>query len=220
MEGVTFRVLNSSLHILHNLYAEYPCLAELDDAIREAFKMLRRCFANGHRLYLCGNGGSAADAQHIVGELMKSFVKKRQLSETFKNDVWKKYPDDAEYFLKNLQGALPAHSLTGEFSLLTAFMNDVEADMVFAQQVYGYMKPGDVLWGITTSGNSKNILNAFKVADAMNIDTMALTGKDGGLIRQVSKLTIMVPEIQTYRIQELHLPIQHALCMLLENEFF
>ena len=213
-------MLKSTDMLLKRLLENHSCLAELEPALRASFNMLSQCFLNKHVLYVCGNGGSAADAQHIVGELMKSFIKKRKVPDELAKALAEKYPEDAVFILDNLQGALPAHSLMGDIALTTAYMNDVCPEMVFAQQVSGYMKPGDVLWGITTSGESKNIVNAFKVADALGLDTLLLTGKNSSAATKISKVTIAVPETETYRVQELHLPIYHTLCMMLENEFF
>jgi D-sedoheptulose 7-phosphate isomerase len=213
-------MLTDTRDMLAHLLQRYPALVQQQSNIEAAFEVLRSCFKNGGGLYVCGNGGSASDAQHIVGELMKSFVRKRRIPEQLIAGLKERYPEDSAYLIRHLQGALPAYSLTDHTSFNTAFINDVCADMVFAQQVTGYMKQGDVLWGITTSGNSQNVVNAFKVAGAMNMETIALTGAGGGRIKDLSCVTISVPETETYKVQELHLPIYHTLCLMLENEFF
>lgn len=213
-------MLASTEALLENLFERYACLHDQKNVIRAAFDMLYRCFAQGNTLYLCGNGGSAADAEHIVGELMKSFVKDRRISAVLEHALAEKYPQEADFFIHNLQGSLPVHSLTSNNILMTAYMNDVCPEMLYAQQVTGYMRRGDVLWCITTSGKSKNIINALKMADAMGMDTLVLTGAVCEEIKQISKITITMPETETYKIQELHLPVYHMICLMLENEFF
>ena len=169
---------------------------------------------------VCGNGGSAADSEHIVGELMKGFLKKRQISEKEKDKLKSLFPGEWDYLSKNLQGALPAISLVSHPALSSAFINDVAADMVFAQQVYGYAKAGDVLLGISTSGNAKNVANAVMVARAAGMKTIGLTGGKGGFLQSLCDVTIRVPADETFKIQEYHLPVYHALCAMLEEEFF
>lgn len=213
-------MLKETRDILNDLLRRYPVLQQQQQNIESSFEIIRACYEKGFGLYVCGNGGSAADAQHIVGEMMKSFVRHRRTPDQLKASLRDRFPQDADYLIQHLQGALPAYAMTEQTSLNTAFINDVCADMVFAQQVIGYMKQGDVLWGITTSGNSQNVINAFKVARAMDIETIALTGADGGRIKSISSVTIAVPETETYKVQELHLPVYHALCLMLENEFF
>lgn len=213
-------MLKETRDILNDLLRRYPVLQPQQQNIEASFEIIRTCYQKGFGLYVCGNGGSAADAQHIVGEMMKSFVRKRRLPDQLTASLRDRFPQDADYLIQNLQGALPAYSLTEHTSLSTAFANDVCADTVFAQQVIGYMKQGDVLWGITTSGNSHNVVNAFKVARSMDIETIALTGAEGGRIKSISSVTIAVPETETYKVQELHLPVYHTLCLMLENEFF
>jgi D-sedoheptulose 7-phosphate isomerase len=169
-------------------------------------------FASGGKLLVCGNGGSAADADHIVGELMKGFYKKRSLPA----EEASKLGEYARY----LQGALPAIALTQHAALSTAFLNDVNPEMGFAQQVYGYGRDGDVLLGISTSGNSKNVCNAVRVAMNLGIKTIGLTGRKGGRLSEISDVCIGVPADITADIQELHLPIYHTLCAMLEELFF
>lgn len=168
---------------------------------------------------VCGNGGSAADSLHIVGELMKSFCNKRILPKENRKKL-SEYGEDGKRLADSLQGALPAVSLINESSLSTAFLNDVNPEMVFAQQVFGLGKKGDILLGISTSGNAKNVHYASIAAKSKELHVLSLTGKDGGLMKQISDVTITVPESETYKIQELHLPIYHAICRALECEFF
>ena len=169
---------------------------------------------------MCGNGGSASDALHIVGELMKSFVLPRRLDEAACQAIKAVSGEDGDLLCQNLQGALPAIALVNETSLTTAYSNDVAPDMIFAQQVFGYGNAGDVLLGISTSGNSRNVVLAAKVARAKGVGVISLTGETGGALRALSDVTVAVPERETYRVQELHLPVYHALCLILEEEFF
>lgn len=171
----------------------------------------------------CGNGGSAADAMHIVGELMKGFALPRKITECrpeFVARAQELFPADVEYFKANLQGALPAVSLVGETSLLTAFANDVMPNLIFAQQIFGLGRRGDVLLAISTSGNSDNVLFAVEVAKIMGIKIVAMTGRRGGRLKHLSDVAICVPADKSHKIQEFHLPIYHMLCLAAENEFF
>lgn len=180
-------------------------------------------FRGGGKLITCGNGGSAADAMHIVGELMKDFLLPRRI-EDFNPEFVKRaqelFPSDVEFFKANLQCALPAISLVGETSLMTAFANDRASNLIFAQQVFGLGKCGDVLLAISTSGNSDNVLFAVEVAKIMGIKVVAMTGRRGGRLRHLSDVSICVPADSAYTIQEFHLPIYHMFCIAAENEFF
>ena len=182
--------------------------------------MLRECYRNHGKVLICGNGGSAADAEHIVGELMKGFMLKRPVPEAIQGKLATLYPEDGAYLATHLQGALTALSLVSQTAVASAFSNDVAADMVYAQQVYGYGRPGDVLIGLSTSGSSKNVINAIKVAKACNVGTIGLTGEKGGAMREVCDVLITVPSGVTPVIQEMHLPVYHALCAMVEAEFF
>jgi phosphoheptose isomerase len=206
--------------IIEGLLKNYSQLLSCRDIIDEAFDLLKQCYTNQGKVMVCGNGGSAADSEHIVGELMKGFMKTRKICDENKERLKAEFPEDAEYLSCNLQGALPAISLVSQSAVFTAFINDVAADMIYAQQVYGYGKSGDVLIGISTSGNSKNVVNAIKVAKAFGIKTLGLTGETGGMMDKICDVNIKVPAKETYRIQEYHLPIYHALCAMLEEEFF
>lgn len=180
-------------------------------------------FYGGGKLITCGNGGSAADAMHIVGELMKSFLLPRKIEASnpeFVKKAQELFPADVEFFKANLQGALPAVSLVGETSLLTAFANDVSPNLIFAQQLFGLGRRGDVLLAISTSGNSDNVLFAVEVARIMGIKIVAMTGRRGGRLRHLSDVSICVPADSSYTIQEFHLPIYHMICLAAENEFF
>lgn len=200
--------------ILSELIKRYPLLKVCETDIWAAFEMLQACYERDDMLYLCGNGGSASDAEHIVGELMKSFAMPRKISE----DLRSRLGDDT--LADKLEGALRSMALTGSGSLATAFANDVDPELVFAQQVYGYGRPGDVLWGISTSGNSKNVVYALKVAKAKRMFTLGLTGHHEGDMAALCDVCVRVPEKETYKVQELHLPVYHALCRMLEIRFF
>ena len=185
------------------------CLEEVD----EIFHTLVRSLRHGGKLLLCGNGGSAADAEHWAGELLKGFVKKRTLPKQERNAL-------PSYLGEKLQGALPAIPLTGFSSLSTAFANDVDPQLTFAQLVWGLGKPGDVLIGISTSGNAPNICAAMETAKAKEMIRVGLTGQAGGKLLSLTDFCLRVPETETYRVQELHLPIYHCLSLMLEDEFF
>jgi D-sedoheptulose 7-phosphate isomerase len=206
--------------ILNHLLQRFPELEICQKSIIAAFNLTKKCYINRGKLLICGNGGSAADAEHIVGELMKGFLFQRKLQEEEREKLEKAMPQEWTYFFNHLQGALPAISLVSHSALATAYVNDVEPEMVFAQQVYGYGKTGDVLLGLSTSGNSKNVVNAIKVAQAFGMRSIGLTGQNGGLLEKLCQITIKVPATATYRVQEYHLPIYHTLCAMLETEFF
>ena len=180
-------------------------------------------FRGGGKLITCGNGGSAADAMHIVGELMKGFLLPRRIDEFNREFVARAqelFPSDVEYFKANLQSALPAVSLVGETALITAFANDRASNLIFAQQVFGLGRRGDVLLAISTSGNSDNVLFAVEVAKIMGITVVAMTGRRGGRLRHLSDVAVCVPADSSYTIQEFHLPIYHMICLAAEAEFF
>ena len=205
---------------LQQLIKRYPSLEAVTPNINAAFNIIAESFTKSGKLLIAGNGGSASDAEHIVGELMKSFIKKRTLPDSFIADIEKVDPEMAGYLIPRLQPGLPAIALSNHASLNTACINDIDGNITFAQQVYGYGKEGDVFLGISTSGNSKNILYAAAVAQAKKLKVIALTGADGGKIKTYADVCICVPETETYKIQELHLPVYHLLCMMLEDHFF
>ncbi|MGI6705743.1 MAG: D-sedoheptulose-7-phosphate isomerase [Clostridia bacterium] len=206
--------------ILENLIRRYPILEECEEDIRRAYDALVDCFSKGGKVLICGNGGSAADAEHMVGELMKGFLKKRELSQAMKDRLEQLHPDMGSYMGEKLQGALPAIALTTHTALATAFSNDVDANLIYAQQVLGYGKKGDLLIGFSTSGNAKNVLYAFHMARALDMTTIGFTGKTGGSMKETAEISICVPELATPNIQELHLPVYHALCAMVEDFFF
>jgi phosphoheptose isomerase len=205
---------------IEQLITTYPELDTCVSDIRTAFEILRTCYQTGGKVLTCGNGGSAADAEHIVGELMKGYLMKRPVPEETRAKLLSISPQDGDYLAGHLQGALPAISLVSQTSLLSAIANDTAADMAYAQQVYAYGREGDVLIGISTSGNARNVIHAMQVAHALGLNTVALTGQSGGMLKPLCEVCICVPGESTPAIQERHLPIYHVLCAMLEEEFF
>lgn len=202
------------------LIERYPKLEECREDIKKAYGLLETAYQNGRKLLVCGNGGSASDSEHIVGELMKEFKLKRKVFRSQAAALKEIDPELGQILADNLQGALPAISLTAHSSLQTAFMNDVVPELVFAQQVNGYGNAGDVFLGITTSGNSQNVLYAAVNAKAKGLKVIGLTGGKENKLMKYADVCIRVPETETYKIQELHLPVYHCLCMMLEEKFF
>lgn len=198
---------------LEDLVSRYPSLATCKDSIQATYDYLVNSFTSGGRLYLFGNGGSASDALHMVGELGKSFILPRTLDPSFVRNAT---PEVAAH----IQGALPAFALVENAALSSAYANDVNPEYVFAQQVYAYARHGDCVLGISTSGNSRNVLYALETARGRGAVTLGLTGRDGGRMREQCDVCIVVPEQETYKIQELHLPVYHAICMMLEAHFW
>ena len=205
---------------IQQLIQRYPSLESVKNDINAAFDIIANSYAKGGKLLIAGNGGSASDAEHIAGELMKTFEKKRNLPDSFIADIKKVDAGIAEYLIPRMQPGLPTIALSGHASLNTACINDIDGNITFAQQVYGYGKESDVLLAISTSGNSRNVLYAAAVARVKKLEIIALTGKGGGKIKQYSDVCICVPETETWKIQELHLPVYHCLCQMLENYFF
>ncbi|MCL2527995.1 MAG: SIS domain-containing protein [Defluviitaleaceae bacterium] len=204
---------------INKLITAYPALSNCKDDITKAYTQMRETLASGNRIYVCGNGGSAADCQHITGELMKGFLLKRPVS--LPEDITKKMsPETTALLSSKLQSALPCHSLTTETSLITALCNDISADIIFAQQIYGYGRKGDCLVCISTSGNAANVCLAAELGAAMGLCTVALTGQGGGKLSLLCDTTVKAPADKTPQIQEYHLPIYHALCADLEAFFF
>ena len=205
---------------IERLMARYPQLEVCREDISKAYQLLETAYVNGRKLLVSGNGGSASDSEHIVGELMKEFKLKRRIYHGLAEEMRKISPELGEVLAVNLQGALPAISLTGHSSLTTAFMNDSEPELIFAQQVNGYGKKGDVYLGISTSGNSRNVLYAAVTAKSKGLKVIGLTGQCENKLMRYADVCIRVPETETYKIQELHLPVYHCLCMMLEDKFF
>ena len=208
------------MNTLEMLITRYPDLASCQAGISEAFQLLAASFRGGGKLLICGNGGSAADSEHIVGELMKGFMFRRAVSPGVRAQIVAVSPANGDYLADHLQGALPAISLVSQMSLLSAYANDVAGDMAFAQQVFGYGRIGDSVLGISTSGNARNVLHALQVGRAIGLRTLGLIGQSGGAMLPFCDVAICVPSTITPDIQERHVAIYHALCWMLEQEFF
>ncbi len=202
------------------LMERYPSLESAKNDIVAAYLLLEESYKNGGKLLVAGNGGSAADAEHIVGELMKGFKLPRKPEADFAEKLVEENQELGSVLAENLQGALPAIALDGHPALSTAYMNDCEPLLCFAQQVNGYGKSGDVFLGISTSGNSKNVLYAATTAHAKGMKVIGLTGAKDSKLKDMSDVCIKAPQTETYMIQELHLPIYHCLCLMLEDNFF
>jgi D-sedoheptulose 7-phosphate isomerase len=211
---------NTTKEYIDLLFKRYPELEQSRGSVIDAFGALYQSFSTGGKLLVCGNGGSAADSDHIVGELMKGFVLPRTLDASLTEKLVGEYKDDGVMISRYLQKCLPAISLVNHPALLSAFSNDRSADFGFAQEVLGFGKNGDCLLGISTSGNSKNIVYAFETAKCLGIHTIALTGSKDSRLSSLADITIKANESETYKVQEKHLPIYHCLCLALENEFF
>lgn len=205
---------------ISQLTERYPILKVNENTIRGFCDALIRCYESGGKLLVCGNGGSCADAEHITGELMKGFLKTRPLSEERKAQMTADVPQLEGIDLGKLQQGLPAITLNSGVALTTAFANDCDPELIYAQQVLGLGKKSDVFLGISTSGNAKNVFSAAAVAKSMGIATVALSGRDGGRLKEICDISIVVPESETYIIQELHLPVYHAVCATVEDHFF
>lgn len=202
------------------LIERYPTLEPCKESIAKAYDIMEEAYSNGRKLLVAGNGGSAADSEHIVGELMKEFKLKRKIYAAQADRLKKIDPEMGQVLAENLQGTLPAISLVGEPALTTAYMNDAVPLLIFAQQINGLGKAGDVFLGISTSGNSKNVLYAAVAAKSKGLKVVGLTGQKENKLEKFADVCIHVPETETYKIQELHLPVYHCLCLMLEDKFF
>ena len=205
---------------LQLLMERYPALQPIKDAIAKSYEMIRDCYESGGKLIIGGNGGSCADAEHIVGELMKGFKLPRVLDAQMTQKLTDVDPVLGAQLADNLQGGLPAVALSSHPGLNTAFLNDVNGEMMYAQQLNALGKPGDVFLGISTSGNAKNVQYAAITAKAKDMKVVALIGKTGGKLNALADVNMIMPCEETYQIQELHLPVYHALCLMLEEHFF
>lgn len=206
--------------MLNELLNRYPSLCKCKEDIEKATKAIIECYEKGGKLLLCGNGGSCADCEHIVGELMKGFLKKRPLSVEQKNKMKNNCNLVDDELLNKLQRGLPAIAIPSITALNSAFCNDVDPELVYAQPLMSLANENDILIGISTSGNSKNVFGAVKVAKALGIKVIGLTGKTGGKLKETADICICAPETETFKIQELHLPIYHYLCANVEEHFF
>jgi len=205
---------------LEVLISRYPSLNQCRVSIKKAYECMADSYKHGGKLLIAGNGGSAADAEHIVGELMKGFKKARNIDKELEEKILLVNEEMGQILVNKLQKTLPAIALDGHVALSTAYMNDCEPLLCFAQQINGYGRNGDVFLAISTSGTSKNILYAAVTAKAKGLKVIGLTGASESDLESLCDICIKVPEIETYVIQELHLPIYHTLCLMLEEEFF
>lgn len=205
---------------MEELLKRYPSLAACAEDLRRAKAAWIACYEQGGKLLLCGNGGSCADAEHISGELMKGFLKRRPLDSQTRAQMKARMPAVDDALLNTLQGGLAAVPLTCLTALGSAVCNDADPVLVYAQPLMALGRPGDVLVALSTSGNAENVCAAATVAKARGLTVVALTGKNGGKLAQIADITVRVPEIETYRVQELHLPVYHYLCAATEAHFF
>ncbi len=210
----------TTLKMIDDLMKRYPALDVCRESIKQAVDTICESYRNDGKLLACGNGGSASDAEHIVGELMKGFILKRPIDDALYERMKAICPNEADYLHDNLQGALPTVSLMNAVALNSAFANDQAPDLAMAQQVLGLGNPQDVLVGISTSGNSANVIYAVQMAKVKGIKTIGLLGGRECKLKSLCDIAICVPEQETYKIQELHLPVYHLLCMAVENEFY
>jgi phosphoheptose isomerase len=206
--------------ILNLLCERYPLLNSAKNSIGEAAEMIINCYSSGGKLLVCGNGGSCSDSEHLVGELMKSFEFKRPIEKSIVKKLAEVSVERGIYLAQKLEGGLPSISLSSQTALTTAICNDIDPNLVFAQQVIGYGRDNDVLIAISTSGNSQNVVDACITAKAMNLNVIGLTGMSGGKIKQYCDILVNVPEKRTAYVQELHLPVLHALCKIIETHFY
>lgn len=212
--------MRNSAILLEELIRRYPQLLSLQDEIQRVADCLIECYQHGGKVLVCGNGGSCSDSDHIVGELMKGFEHKRPVDELFRNKLLEIGGERGQFLSEKLQVGLPAISLTAQTALITAVANDNDASVIFAQQVVGYGNPGDVLIAISSSGNSQNVVDAILVAKAKGLLVIGLTGESGGKMKDLCDCIINVPGKRTASVQEYHLPVYHALCMMVETHFF
>ena len=206
-------------YFLEDLLHRYPSLKGCENDIEKAFNMLIKVFESSSKMLVCGNGGSASDSEHMVGELMKSFIKRRELTNEQKN-TFDEYGDDGKYLASKLQGALPAISISTLTAFGTAYINSFDPDLVFAQQVYGLGNKGDILFAFSSSGSSKNIYNAVLTAKAKGMYVIALTGESSGKIEQYCDVIVKMPAFLSPLVQEYYLPVYHTLAFMLEEYFF
>jgi D-sedoheptulose 7-phosphate isomerase len=205
---------------LEELIHRYPQLEDICDKINEAAERLIRCYQNGNKVLICGNGGSSSDSDHIAGELLKGFEQKRHLDDSIRNGLISVSGERGPYLADKLQSSLPAISLSAHTGLITAVANDTDATLIYAQQVMGFGDQGDVLIGISTSGNAQSVLDAAITARAKGMTVIGMTGENGGKLKSLCDILINVSEERTSFVQELHLPVYHTLCLMVENYFF
>jgi D-sedoheptulose 7-phosphate isomerase len=205
---------------LDQLCERYPVLTSVRNSVAKAAELIITCYSKGGKLLICGNGGSSADADHFTAELMKSFESARPLDDSFRKRLREISVTRGKILEYKLEHALPAISLSSQTALTTAISNDIDPSLIFAQQVIGYGNEEDVLIGLSTSGKSQNVVDALITAKALNLNVIGITGKTGGKMKQYCDVLINVPETSTARVQELHLPVMHTLCLIVENHFY
>ncbi len=205
---------------MKELFQRYPALASCEESLNAALSTMEKTYRDGGTILLCGNGGSCADCDHIVGELMKGFLSLRPMDDATKHALTERCPGDGAKMAERLQRGIPAISLAAHAGVMTAFSNDVDPDLVYAQLVYAFARPHDLVMGISTSGNSKNVVAALKMAAAMGLSTVGLTGGKDCAMDQICDVTVKAPETETFKVQEYHLPIYHYLCAALEETLF
>ncbi len=208
---------HTTRELIDQMLAKESALIDRRASLIDAVELLCRCFADGHALYVCGNGGSASDAEHIVGELVKAFRKKRAIPQIERERFSAMYPDDTA-LIDHLQQGLPAYSLVSGTAIMTAIVNDLGGEYIYAQQANAYLKKGDILWGISTSGNSLPVQHAMKIARLKGAQTIAMTGKSGGQMSALADLTLRSPEQETYLVQQHHIAFYHIICAAVEEE--
>ncbi len=205
---------------ISDLFNRYPELQLQQDNILKACSIFKETFKNDGTLFVCGNGGSASDAEHIAGELLKGFLKLRPIDKELRNKLETDYQEQGKFIADGLQNGLKTISLIGHPSLSTAFANDVNASLIFAQQLHVLGKKGDALLALSTSGNSDNVIKCMQLANVKGIKTVAMTGSGGGKCKELAECCIQAPSKETYIVQEYHLPVYHAICAVLEDEFY
>ncbi len=210
----------TSIEYIENLIERYPKLHSLQKPIIKAIVCLLNSVKNSGKILICGNGGSSSDSDHIVGELVKDFLIDRSVNKNIQEILGEKFPLEKDYFIENLKPGIPAISLTSNNALISAISNDHNNDFIYAQQVLVYGNKQDTLILLSTSGNSKNIINAAKIANIKDISVISLTGNSGGKLLEYSDILINAPAKETYKVQEYHLPIYHLICIVLENEIY
>lgn len=205
---------------IRNLISRYPQLDSCKEAIEASVELLKKTFINKNRVFICGNGGSWCDSQHIAGELLKGFLKKRRVDKSFKDRAVQFFHDEGRYLADNLQGGFPVVALGSHMGFSSAYINDVKAELVYAQELFAQAVQGDVLICISTSANSGNAYFAAMIAKLLGVPVILMCGSNTGRINPLSDIVISVPEQETYKIQELHLPVYHAICAELEDCFY
>ena len=205
---------------MKELFQRYPALVSCEESLNAALSAMEKTYRNGGTILLCGNGGSCADCDHIVGELMKGFLSLRPVDDATKRALTERCTEDGAKMAERLQRGIPAISLAAHAGVMTAFSNDVDPDLVYAQLVYAFARPHDLVMGISTSGNSKNVVAALKMAAAMGLSTVGLTGGKDCAMDSICDVTVKAPETETFKVQEYHLPIYHYLCAALEETLF